>query len=243
MKQQLQKLETSNLEEDTQYEMENEQFDDSFDYIEEAQITYVDVDDKIQDSSNIKRSYSEAFDESEIIEHEEIPKEELREEYLIDDGAVTEDDSNYYPSEDNKDSSRYLEYQIPFVSPKDAYTEISRLAQKRGASEKFSQIPKGRVGDSTFINKCLELLYDRMTLANSSTRGQKFQGKFDVAPKPALDPKKLNVCRQAFLSRLQQEGLSSRDDRFKLFHGHVNSKIQNTRKCVKKQKTPIRGFH
>lgn len=246
LKQKLQKLESSFYDDQDQpFEVVQNNYDnyEAVEYVEDSNIAFEEVEEK---NYVTKRSYSEAFDESEMIEHEEIQeRDDTKEEYLMDDELTTEDDTVYYQKEEDdvKHVTRYVvDTNYPPIDPVEAYQHVADLASKKGAIEKLKQIPKGRQGDSTFINKCLEFLFDRMVLANSSTRGQKFQGKYDVAPKPALDPKKLNICRQAFAYRLNSEGFSTRDDRFKLFHGHVNSKIQNTRKCVKKQKTPIRGF-
>lgn len=244
LKQKLQKMESS-FYEDQPYEIVPSNYDnyEEVEYVEDSNIAFEEVEEKNYVSTT-KRSYNEAFDESEMIEHEIQERDDTKEEYLMDDDLTTEDDGVYYPrEEDEKHGTRYVvDANYPPIDPVEAYKHISDIASKKGALEKLKQIGNGRQGDSTFINKCLEFLFDRMVLANSSTRGQKFQGKYDVAPKPALDPKKLNICRQAFAYRLTSEGVSIRDDRFKLFHGHVNSKIQNTRKCVKKQKTPIRGF-
>lgn len=246
LKQKIEKLESSLYEEQQSYEIVHNNYENTYDstveYIEDSNIAFEEVEEKNFVS---KRTYSDAFDESEMIEHEIQERDDTKEEYLMEEELHTEDEGLYYSKDeqDEKSSIRYVvDTNYPHIDPEEAFNHIYNIATSKGAAEKFKQIASGRQGDSTFINKCLEFLFDRMVLANSSTRGQKFQGKYDVAPKPALDPRKLNICRQAFAYRLNSEGTSTRDDRFKAFHGHVNSKIQNTRKCVKKQKTPIRGF-
>lgn len=251
-KKKIDKLESSLFEAEQQsFEIVQNSYDngayepETVEYIDDSNIAFEEVDEKNFVSVS-KRTYSEAFDDSEIIEHEIQERDDTKEEYLMEEELQTEEEGIYYTKEEpdsEKSSIRYMvDTNYPPIDPVDAYNHVVDIAATKGAAEKLKQIAAGRQGDSTFINKCLEFLYDRMVLANSSTRGQKFQGKYDVAPKPALDPRKLNICRQAFVYRLSLEGCSVRDDRFKLFHGHVNSKIQNTRKCVKKQKTPIRGF-
>lgn len=122
------------------------------------------------------------------------------------------------------------------IDPKEAAKTIYTLAAKRGILDKIKSLEGGKRKDSSYVNKILDLIFDRVTLANSSARGQKCQSKLHVPPRPALDPKKLQLCRQAFLYRLKREGLSyaAREERLKHFNNFVNFKIQNARKLLKK---------
>lgn len=122
------------------------------------------------------------------------------------------------------------------VDPKTATQTIYMLAAKRGVAHRIKAIEKGKQKDSSFVNKILDLVFDRKTLANSSARGKKCQAMPHKPARPALDENKLEMCRQAFLYRLKQEELSytKREERLRHFNGYVNFKIQNARKLLKK---------
>jgi BEN domain len=122
------------------------------------------------------------------------------------------------------------------IDPTEATKTIYQLAAKNGTLDKLKQIDTGKQKDSSFVNKILNLVFERATLASSSAQGKKCQSKLHLPPRPALDPDKLNICRQAFVYRLKREGLSypAREERLKCFNGYVNFNIQNARKLSKK---------
>lgn len=174
----------------------------------------------------IKRSHEEAFAD-EIIVKQEIVPDTYGESYEADDDYVADK-----PNEFDLDGLEVSEE----IDPKEAAKTIYTLAAKRGILDKIKSLEGGKRKDSSYVNKILDLIFDRVTLANSSARGQKCQSKLHVPPRPALDHTKLQLCRQAFLYRLKREGLSyaAREERFKNFNNFVNFKIQNARKLLKK---------
>lgn len=121
-------------------------------------------------------------------------------------------------------------------NPREAAKKIFDLASKRGILDKIKSIEGGKHKDSAYVSKILETVFDKKVLQKSSVCGKKCQSKLYAPARPALDPKKLNICRQAFLYRLKREGLSfqAREDRLKSFNNYVNFKVQNARKLIKK---------
>lgn len=150
--------------------------------------------------------------------------------------VVQTDGSSSPISNTKKDFDKNDTEAIKEVDPKSAAETIFKLAAKRGIIHRIKSIDKGKQKDSSFVNKILDLCFDRETLASSSARGKKCQAMLHKPARPALDAKKLQMCRQAFLYRLKQEGLSysQREERFRHFNGYVNFKIQNARKLLKK---------
>lgn len=123
-------------------------------------------------------------------------------------------------------------------SPKEAAKIVYLLAAKRGNLDRLKLLEKGKHKDSSFVTKILDLFFDRETLAYSSVKGQKCQSLFNLEARPPLDPKKLHICQQAFIHRLQSEDLdpSAFGSRVKAFNTLVNFKIQNARKILNKKK-------
>lgn len=182
-----------------------------------------------------KRLHEEAFDEENLLNDIE---DNLSVKYEIADVYEEESpqaDSDYILEKQNESDIDGLEVNDE-IDPKEAAKAIYTLAAKRGILDKIKSLEGGKRKDSSYVNKILDLIFDRVTLASSSARGQKCQSKLHMAARPALDPKKLQLCRQAFLYRLKREGLSyaAREERFKNFNNFVNFKIQNARKLLKK---------
>lgn len=122
------------------------------------------------------------------------------------------------------------EFESNGLDPRNATKAVHKIASNRGVLENVKSVQNVRAKDSHFVNQVLEVLYSRDILANSSARGQKCQSQSTLPPRPALDPVKLNICRQAFVHRLVSLPLSDFDDRLKMFNNYVNTKVQNTRK-------------
>lgn len=116
-------------------------------------------------------------------------------------------------------------------SSKQAMSTLLEMAARSGVYDKIKSISNERAKDSAFVSKALEILFDKVTLASSSAQGQKCQSNLAREAKPALDPKKLDLCRRAFIYRLYQEP-GTFENRLKVFYKLVNHKIQNTRKCL-----------
>lgn len=129
------------------------------------------------------------------------------------------------------------EFDFNASDPAEATKIIFAIAEKRGTLDKIKNITGGQHKDSAFVNKILDLVFDRETLASSSVCGQKCQSKQSLPAKPALDQTRLNLCRQAFLYRLKRTSLSSslREERLKRFNSCVNFKVQNARKLINKK--------
>lgn len=185
-------------------------------------------------SSAAKRNYAEAFvdDREEEIEAVIDGPSIIKEELIIEDKSKSDED--FIPDTAEKPEDEVLEEEI---DSKAAAVIVYKLAAKYGVLDKLKTIESGKQKDSYFVNKTLELFFDREHLANSSVRGQQCQSKLHVPARPALDHKKLNLCRQAFVYRLKREGLSyiQREERLKLFYSYVNFKIQNSRKLLNKK--------
>jgi hypothetical protein len=206
-------------------------FDATAEYLEEDQLEAKPRDNFQQRNSrpSSKRTYQNAFDneiEDEVQNGDINIKQESADDLKIDDDFTQEVQSDI----EGLDSDD--------VGPKDAATIVFKLAAKRGQLEKLKTLDHGKQKDASFVNKCLDLFFTRLQIANSSARGQKCPKKPDAPIRPALDPKKLNICRQAFIYRLKREGLtvSAREDRLKNFFAYVNFKIQNARKLLQKKK-------
>lgn len=125
------------------------------------------------------------------------------------------------------------------LDPLSAMQSIYQMAAKKGVLERLKLIQPGKSKDSYFINKVLDVVFGRKVLAESSARGQKCQSQSHRPARPALEEKKLSICRQGFIYRLKKEELSAndRDLRLKHFNSYVNFKIQNARKLfVRSQK-------
>lgn len=178
-----------------------------------------------------KRSYQNAFDDLEDETEQQcedslnIKQEEVTVEELKMDDYIAE------PQSDNEDLLG------DEVSPKDAATIVFKLAAKRGQLEKLKILDPGKQKDASFVNKTLDLFFTRVLLASSSARGHKCPKKPGALIRPALDPKKLELCRQAFIYRLKREELtfSAKQERLKNFFAYVNFKIQNARKLLQKK--------
>lgn len=191
---------------------------------------------KARHSRSVKRSYEEDIEEEEPPEvGEEKPM--IKEELIITDARTDNAaDGDYFPDPEMLPDSDVEVDESFNIDPKEAATTVYKLAAKRGVLDKLKMIDKGKSHDSFFVNKALDLFFDRKTLAASSARGKQSQTLLHIPPRPALDPKKTFLCRQAFLYRLKREGLTmpAQEERLKLFNSYVNSKIQNTRKLFRK---------
>lgn len=132
------------------------------------------------------------------------------------------------------DNDEAFEDENDQMTPKDAMNVVLELAQTTSMFNKLQSIEQGKAKDSMFVSKTLDLLFDRITLANSSAFGQKCQSKLNLPPKPPLDKHKMDICMKAFLYRLRKENISTSDmqRRLKHFNKLVNDKIQNCRKCL-----------
>lgn len=210
-------------------------FDPSAEYLEEAQI---ELPTKKTTRERLGKRPVEAIkDESEGQSHYEFPqhKQEFFNLYGYEEGPPIESNISELKSEllinNKEDVSELVE-----ITPKAAAEQIYMLAAKRGIMHIIRAIKKGKEKDSSFVNKTLDLVFDRETLASSSARGKKCQAMLYKSARPALDAQKLEICRQAFMYRLKQEGISvaQADERFRQFYGYVNFKIQNARKLNKK---------
>lgn len=191
-------------------------------------------------ASSARKSYNELFDEDtdDLPSTSEEKPDFIKQELIISDSNSKVDEDFIPDLEQQQDSENEgVEDEDDDdieIDPKEAATTIYKLAARRGILDKIKTLEPGKPKDSFFVNKTLDLLWDRKTLANSSARGQKCQ-KFPGYPvRPALDRKKLKLCRQAFVYRLKREGLSfqAREERLKPFHAMVNFKIQNSRRLL-----------
>ena len=207
--------------------MNESTFDPSAEYLEE---------DYVQSTENIRANQQgdEVRKSPELIDKVKIFKQEQEafDPYLIEE--VLPDGSSILFSKDDIEIAETES--IDKVDPKTATQTIYMLAAKRGIAHRIKAIEKGKQKDSSFVNKILDLVFDRETLANSSARGKKCQAMPHKPARPALDENKLEICRQAFSYRLKQEELSytKREERLRHFNGYVNFKIQNARKLLKK---------
>lgn len=187
-------------------------------------------------ASASKRNYADVFDED-----DEVPdngdKSIIKEELIISDEKPRNEDQLIADLEDQPDSEIDVLDDADEIDPKTAATTVYKIAAKRGVLDRIKMLEAGKQKDSLFVNKTLELLFDQTTLANSSSRGLQCQAKKHIPPRPPLDRKKLNLCRQAFAYRLKRESLSyqAREERFKLFYSYVNFKIQNLRRLMRKK--------
>ncbi|CAG9802188.1 unnamed protein product [Chironomus riparius] len=185
-------------------------------------------DDQQLDSKPLKRDYSEAFVEKDIIDEKPMSK-------------VPKDDDGSYQitiinSEYLEDDMETIETESGEITPQDAIAYIYKLAAKSAMTEKIKSTEKGKHKDSAFVSKVLDLLFDRVTLANSTAHGQKCQSKLhlQLPARPPLDPVKMDLTLKAFMYRLFKEEISEAEKqvRLKLFNKLVNDKIQNCRKCL-----------
>lgn len=217
------------------YEHENEtETIDREEYLEQEEAIYAIQEEEIikdyqkVDSKHSKRNYSEVFVEKELIDEKPISK------------LAKENDNNYQitiiNSEYLDDDIETIETESGEITPKDAIAYIYKIAAKSSAAEKIKSIDKGKQKDSAFVSKVLDLLFDRVTLANSTAHGQKCQSKLhlQLQARPPLDPVKMDLSLKAFMYRLFQEEISEAEKqaRLKLFNKLVNDKIQNCRKCL-----------
>jgi hypothetical protein len=203
-------------------------FDATAEYLEEDHLEISHKNTKLKSTSKqrtprpaAKRSYQDAF-EDEFEEETAEDKLKIKQEIVIEDALLNE----YIP--DPQSDIEGLDSEE--VNPKDAATIIYKIAAKKGHLDKLKSLEPGKQKDASFVNKTLDLFFSRVHLANSSARGQKCQTKPNVPVRPALDQKKMNLCRQAFIYRLKREGLaySAREERLKNFFAYVNFKIQNS---------------
>lgn len=227
LQQNIKKLESSQLD---QVEAVTEEVDDSHYFTFDPTAEYLDdtirispprpskTRESVRVKAAAKRAYSEAFEYTLVSEVVEEKPTMVIAERISEHGDIKEE-----PWPDCDD-------------PKEAAKLIFQKAAERGTLNRLEALEGGKQKDSSFVSKVLDLIFDRATLANSSARGQKCQSKLHIPAKPALDPRKLNLCRQAFVYRLKRERLSSpdKDNRLKFFNGYVNFKIQNARKLLKK---------
>ncbi|XP_070492779.1 synaptonemal complex protein 1-like [Chironomus tepperi] len=184
--------------------------------------------DQQLDCKPLKRDYSEVFVEKDIIEEKPLSK------------VPKEDNSSYQITIINPeyldDDVETIETESGEITPKDAIEYIYKIASKSSMTEKIKSIEKGKQKDSAFVSKVLDLLFDRVTLANSTAHGQKCQSKLhlQLPARPPLDPVKMDLSLKAFMYRLFQEEISEAEKqaRLKLFNKLVNDKIQNCRKCL-----------
>lgn len=188
------------------------------------------VKDTLQEESiAIKRSYSKAFldgmSESQEKRTLNVPKEEATYQVVFADTGC---------EEDLFENIEMLEEEYSQLSPKDAMIHVLKLASKTANLSKLQLIEKGKSKDSMFVSKVLELLFDRVTLANSTAHGQKCQSKLHLPARPPLDPMKLEISLKAFIFRLREENINDGElqSRIKSFNKLVNDKIQNCRKCL-----------
>jgi hypothetical protein len=220
-------------------------FDGTAEYLEEDhldsshKLTKSKIDRKQRISRPTKRTYQDSNLDDEF--DDECPNSEdklnIKQEIIIEDTRIDED---YIPEPQLNDIDGL---ETDDVNPKDAATIVYRLAAQRGQLEKLKSLEPGKHKDASFVNKTLDLFFTKTLLANSSARGQKCQTRPNVPLRPALDAKKINICRQAFIYRLKREGLpfSAREDRLKSFFAYVNFKIQNSRKMMQKKNIKLDG--
>ena len=203
------------LTEEQMFEQESLQDEEYHLIDEEHEVTKLESSTK----THKKRAHQEAFDEEFQIEFEEKSEDEQ--------------DAN-----EDVDLKKFLDADELFnlsknvLDPKVATRAVYAMAAQKGILDRLKMIQQGKTKDSFFVNKILELLFTRKTLAECTARGQKCQSKASLPVKPALDHQKLFLCKQAFLYRLKSEGLSSqpREERLRCFNSYVNFKVQNSRK-------------
>lgn len=218
--------------------IEAESFDASAEYLEEisveAEVTEPPRKLRVKPASprTKKEPYDIAFDEvTEDLQSTESEEADIKSDiqFTILEPISLPDPEHLEDLEDIKDSFE--------VSPKEAAASIFKLAAKRGIFDKIKFLEPGKQKDSYFVNKTLDLLFDRQTLAYSSARGQKCQAKRHLPVRPALDHRKMHLCRQAFIYRLKRERLTfpELEERSKNFNSYVNFKIQNSRRLLAKK--------
>lgn len=212
------------------YENETETAERDETYLDQEEVIYAIQEEEIikDDQQNElkagKREYSEVFVENDMIDDKSMNKVPKQDSYQI----------TIINSEYLEDDIETIETESGELTPEDAIAYIYKIASKSVMIEKIKSIDKGKQKDSAFVSKVLDLLFDRVTLANSTAHGQKCQSKLHLQARPPLDPVKMDLSLKAFMYRLQQEEISESENqaRLKLFNKLVNDKIQNCRKCL-----------
>lgn len=115
-----------------------------------------------------KRSYDETFEDEDNHMNGNSEKVDIKQELIVSD-LKTDDD--YIPEPQVESDVDIDDNQE--IDPKDAATTVYKLAAKRGILDKIKSLEPGKQKDSYFVNKILDLLFDRKTLASSSARGQR----------------------------------------------------------------------
>lgn len=234
------------------FQLENYNLQKRIRQLESSQISH--VQNFIQEDECTEE---DDFDEDSRVDQskEFILMEEISEEYLEDFNETEQDDSeplNKKQKIDFEIHESIQEENVPVIkvieteakddsdaecnddNAKEAMTEICKLAAAQGTLDKIKQMNTGRQKDSAFVSKILNLVFDKYTLASSSAQGQRCQRDLTSAPKPALDPLKLDLCRRAFIFRIRSDesSLELQKARLRIFYKLVNDKIQNVRKCL-----------
>lgn len=201
-------------------------------YLDQEEVIYaIQEEEIIKDDQPIelksgKREYSEVFEEKDMIDDKPMSKVPKEDSYQI----------TIINPEYLEDEIETIETETGEITPEDAIAYIYKIASQSAMIEKIKSIDKGKQKDSAFVSKVLDLLFDRVTLANSTAHGQKCQSKLhlQLPPRPPLDPVKMDLSLKAFMYRLLQEEISESEKqaRLKLFNKLVNDKIQNCRKCL-----------
>lgn len=210
---------------------EVESSEDDFDEAEQPKEIYEVVE-------TIGEEYLEDYNESSQDDYQEPSNKKRKVDYEIEISGSEIEDGTKLPVivriEGASDVREDSDAECNDESVKEAMAEICKLAAQRGTLDKIKQLNTAKYKDSAFVSKILDLVFDKYTLASSSAQGQRCQRDLTSAPKPALDPTKLDLCRRAFIFRLRSDESSSQlqKARLKVFYKLVNDKIQNVRKCL-----------
>lgn len=144
--------------------------------VQEEEILKHPQEESVEDEHNStnKRRYSEVYDEKVVVEDPPIVK-------------MPKNDSVNYQitildrSLNGSIESIILEEEVESIelenvndNPKDSMMYIYKLAGKNNTLDKLKSIEKGKHKDSAFVSKVLDLLFDRVTLANSTAQGMNF---------------------------------------------------------------------
>jgi hypothetical protein len=213
-----------------------DEFDDESNEVEQSKELFEVVE-------TLAEEYLEEFNESSQENYQEPPNKKGKFQYEIHEISGSEiQDQNQMPvivRIETADAKEDSDSEYNDESVKEAMEEICKLAASRGTLDKIKQINTGKYKDSAFVSKTLDLVFDKYTLAASSAQGQRCQRDLTSAPKPALDPVKLDLCRRAFIFRLRSDESSFQlqKSRLKVFYKLVNDKIQNVRKCLNRNES------
>lgn len=235
--------------------------------LEKSQVVFettaIEKDSKWSDQIQQTKKESQHF-KVEYLEEEFDPATESNDtdiKYLIDYDPETEEDSTMDEMKDEipdtEDSTsvdyqgqnvddtisdviagvdRDLYFRNKFINPKQAMKIVRNVAARKGVVQKLRSIETSGA-DSFFVGKVLEVLFTSEVLANSSALGNKCQRKSQLEARPALEPSKLQICRQAYVHRLKSCNLTpdAFNQRMKMFNNYVNHKLQNMRKLSERE--------